>query len=102
MAPEVIANDVDYDERCDAWGVGVLAYFVLTGRLPFRGKMRSQIFENVQQQVLPCEPLLQSPACSPAARDFVESLLVKDPAGRMTVDEALRHDWMTETFVKTA
>ena len=33
MAPEVIKDD--YNEKCDIWSIGVIAYILLTGRQPF-------------------------------------------------------------------
>ncbi|EED96640.1 predicted protein, partial [Thalassiosira pseudonana CCMP1335] len=35
MAPQVLAGD--YDERCDLWSVGVVAYLLLSGNQPFWG-----------------------------------------------------------------
>jgi len=36
MAPEVIKSC--YTEKCDLWSVGVLAFIMLVGRVPFKGK----------------------------------------------------------------
>ena len=38
MAPEILfLEDGTYDKACDLWSVGVLAYFLLIGTLPFKG-----------------------------------------------------------------
>ena len=35
MAPEVISGS--YDERCDIWAIGVIAFLLLSGEPPFGG-----------------------------------------------------------------
>ncbi len=53
IAPEVLRNK--YTLSADLWSVGIIAYLLLTGRLPFAGEegeevsdlfMRKQIFQN--------------------------------------------------------
>jgi calcium-dependent protein kinase len=97
VAPEVLSNG-PYDQQCDAWSLGVLSFFTLTGQVPFQGSNMENIFDNIQNSSVPAAPLQDSKLCSDAARDFVSRLLVKDAAGRMTVGEALKHDWMSESL----
>ncbi len=40
MAPEQFKNAKDADVRCDVYGLGATLYVMLTGQLPFRGKVR--------------------------------------------------------------
>jgi calcium-dependent protein kinase len=42
MAPEVFEG-TGYDEKCDVWSIGVIAYFMLSGQPPFFGKDDFQI-----------------------------------------------------------
>ena len=37
MAPEVIEGK-DYDNKCDLWSIGVIAFFMLCGKPPFMGR----------------------------------------------------------------
>ena len=37
MAPEIIEG-INYDEKCDLWSIGVIAFILLSGTLPFSGK----------------------------------------------------------------
>jgi len=105
MAPEVIRRK--YGFECDLWSAGVVAYQMLSGRLPFPGPPHSdhtldrdgRVLETFKQ-ILQTKPDLESdpwPHISRSARDFVQRLLVKSPTKRMTVEEALAHPWITRS-----
>jgi calcium-dependent protein kinase len=44
MAPEIIANEKPYNEKVDIWSVGVITFILLSGRPPFKGRARDEIF----------------------------------------------------------
>lgn len=96
LAPEVIKQD--YAHECDVWGVGVMAYLLLTGRYPFRDEEgQQQTAKEVWRAVLYEEPDFETdpwPRISGEAKDLVSSLLVKDPSGRISAREALSHPWL--------
>ena len=43
MAPEIIKK-VKYDSKVDIWSFGILAYIILSGRPPFLGKTKEEIY----------------------------------------------------------
>ena len=43
MAPEIVKK-VKYDTKVDIWSLGVLTYIMLSGRPPFNGKSKDEIF----------------------------------------------------------
>lgn len=48
MAPEQIQGRVDFlDPRSDIWAIGVMFYELLTGKLPFNGKTRQALTEQI-------------------------------------------------------
>lgn len=46
MAPEVL-ND-RYNNKCDVWSCGVIMYILLSGKPPFRGVSRKNIFNKIR------------------------------------------------------
>ena len=49
MSPEQMRSSRDVDARTDVWSLGVVAYQILTGRVPFEGKGLTQIITSVLQ-----------------------------------------------------
>lgn len=94
VAPEVIKGR--YDERCDVWGVGVIAFLLLSGETPFGGcggEPMVQVRESILSGRFEFEPRDIWDQVSPMAKDFIAKLLVIDPANRPTAGEAQQHPW---------
>lgn len=110
--PIYIAPDVlrcRYSHPADMWSVGIVAYMLLTGRLPFTGEegdevaelyMSKHVYNNkdVFRAVLYADLDFESSpwdVISPEARELVSSLLHREADKRPTAEEALRHPWLT-------
>ena len=94
VAPEVIQGH--YDEKCDLWAIGVVAFLVLSGEAPF-GDAESPVAElkkNILEGRYHWEPAEIWDTVSPQAKDFVQRLLVTDPELRPTAAEAQNHPWI--------
>ena len=97
MAPEVLSSQVL--PASDVWSAGVMAHQLLTGRLPFddhRNPFAPSI-SAVWRSVLCDKVAYNMPwweGVSDDAKDFVASLLQRDPAKRPTAKEALKHPWL--------
>jgi RAC serine/threonine-protein kinase len=50
LAPEVL-DDNDYGRAVDWWGVGVVMYEMMCGRLPFYSRDHEKLFEMILMQV---------------------------------------------------
>jgi len=48
MAPEIIESRNPYDQKVDLWSLGVVTFILLSGRPPFKGRGRDEIFETIQ------------------------------------------------------
>jgi calcium-dependent protein kinase len=46
MAPEIVKK-VKYDTKVDIWSLGVLSYILLSGKPPFGGRSKEEIFLQV-------------------------------------------------------
>jgi len=96
VAPEVIRGS--YDERCDVWAIGVMAYLLLSGEPPFggcrNGDSARTIARNIMHGAVCFRPTKKWMNISWTAREFISSLLVKDPNSRPTATEAQNHKWI--------
>jgi len=100
LAPEVIRQNA-YNEACDMWSLGVIVFSLLTGTIPFDGVKTDQ----VKKAILYSEVAMEGPewhGISDLAKEFVESLLRKQPTDRPTAEKALQHPWLTSTSGRSA
>ena len=97
-APEVILGS--YDERCDVWALGVIAYLLLCGEPPFGGLDGPDSLVAMRDNILKCEYEFEPEdvweGVSVAATDCIERLLVLDVACRPTAREVQRDPWLVE------
>ena len=47
IAPEVI--DQHYGYECDMWSMGVVVYMMMTGKVPFNGMSKFELFANIKK-----------------------------------------------------
>ncbi|MEE8106719.1 MAG: protein kinase, partial [Planctomycetota bacterium] len=84
LAPERLASVREADRSTDMYGIGVIGYELLTGRLPFDPSMRQrQLVRAVVEEMPP------RPPGPPHLVELVMALLEKSPAARPTADEAM-------------
>ncbi|VDP43064.1 unnamed protein product, partial [Schistosoma margrebowiei] len=93
MAPEMIRHE-PYGKAVDAWSCGVLLFLLLSGSLPFYGT-RDILFTQIVSGRYHRQPQVWN-MISPEARDLVSRLLEVDPTQRLTIEEALRHPWISQ------
>lgn len=96
MAPEVIKGK--YDEKCDVWSTGILAFMLLSSSLPFFGKTRRDVIRRIMQGKLNYKARRWN-TVSQQAKDFVTSLLVQDLNDRPSCSDALKHEWFWDSKV---
>nr|QPL17779.1 protein kinase B isoform c [Bursaphelenchus xylophilus] len=77
LAPEVL-DDNDYGRSVDWWGLGVVMYEMMCGRLPFYSKEHEKLFELILSGNIRYPSKL-----SQEARHLLSNLLVKTPGQRL-------------------
>ncbi len=81
MAPEIALKPDTADPRADLYSLGITAYQMLTGILPFEGKTSIEtILKHVQEEPIP--PRAINPEISDALNSAILKLLVKKPDDR--------------------
>ncbi|KAI0067554.1 kinase-like protein [Artomyces pyxidatus] len=90
MAPEMLKME-PYSYGVDFWAMGVLLFFLLTGRMPFGAEFHNRadiVMSSIMGEDIRFE---ESDYVDSEMQDFVRSLLAKDPASRPTVHAMKAH-----------
>ncbi|XP_071547467.1 phosphorylase b kinase gamma catalytic chain, skeletal muscle/heart isoform isoform X3 [Panulirus ornatus] len=97
LAPELLRCNMmeeaaGYAHQIDLWACGVIMYTLLVGCPPFWHRKQMVMLRNIMEG----KYSFQSPEwedITDAPKDLISKLLVVDPAKRITVQEALSHDF---------
>jgi len=95
MAPEVLKGS--YTKQADVWSVGVIAYMLLSSQMPFYGRKRQHIVEQVLAGKYDFRGRRWRKVTQPA-KDFVQDLLVLDPDERLDAERASSCVWLNKRF----
>lgn len=98
MAPEVLKGG--YTAKADLWSVGVIAYMLMSSQMPFYGRKRRHIVE----QIMRCQYSFKGQRwkrISRQAKMFIEDLLVLDADERLDAEDALGSTWLNQSFTAT-
>lgn len=81
VSPEQIRSTKDVDPRADVWSLGVTAYELLTGALPFEGDTSLETFAKILEDA-PLPPSRRRPDLAAGWDDVVMGCLNKDRHAR--------------------
>uniref|UniRef100_A0A671TRV6 non-specific serine/threonine protein kinase n=1 Tax=Sparus aurata TaxID=8175 RepID=A0A671TRV6_SPAAU len=95
LAPEVL-EDNDYGRAVDWWGLGVVMYEMMCGRLPFYNQDHERLFELILMEEIRFPRNL-----SPEAKSLLAGLLKKDPKQRLGGGPDDAKEVMTHKFFIT-
>ncbi|CAN0248820.1 RAC-alpha serine/threonine-protein kinase-like [Petromyzon marinus] len=96
LAPEVL-EDNDYGRAVDWWGLGVVMYEMMCGRLPFYNQDHEKLFELILMEDIRFPRTLSNDA-----KALLSGLLLKDPKKRLgggpdDAKEIMRHSFFAGT-----
>ena len=100
VAPEVI--NLEYNEKCDIWSIGIILYNLLTGKIPSNGLSDHQILQTIKNSQIDLSSLEFTPI-SASCKGLLAKLLIRDPKKRPSALEALLDPWFmqeNEDFMK--
>ncbi|ODV78561.1 Ca2+/calmodulin-dependent protein kinase [Suhomyces tanzawaensis NRRL Y-17324] len=92
MAPEMFDRKKGHDFSVDIWAIGVIAYFMLCGYMPFDCETDSETREAIANADYPYEPAEYWDHISPDAKLFIDSCLQIN--NRPGARELMAHSWI--------
>ena len=97
VAPELLEGS--YGPEIDIWSIGVIAYILLTGYPPFHGKSNNRIYARIRESEV---KFRRSEWCmlSSDSMHLVKQILTKDIKKRISVTQALEHNWIKNSQEK--
>lgn len=88
-SPECIKGGSYDGRKSDIWSVGVVAYAMVTGELPWTRKNQIQLFDQI------CKGDYIIPSyVSDGCRHFIHCLMEPNPEIRYSIQQALTHPWI--------
>ena len=77
MAPEIIKK-LEYDSSVDIWALGVLSYIMLSGKPPFKGRTKDQVFVEITTKNINYSGEMWK-SISKDAKNLIRKMLIRDP-----------------------
>ena len=91
VAPEILLR-TPYNKEVDIWSMGVILYYMLCGRLPYRGRKEQEVAEKIVYDELEFDED-DWETRSVTVQDLIKACLNKDKDKRIKIDEFINHPW---------
>jgi serine/threonine protein kinase len=92
MAPEIIKK-LPYDCSVDIWALGVLTFIMLSGKPPFKGRTKDDVFVEITTKNIAYAGDTWK-LISKEAKNFIRKMLIRDPKSRSTAEDLLKDEFI--------
>ena len=96
VAPEVLLR-TPYNKEVDIWSLGVILFYMLSGKLPFRGRKEQEVAEKIVYDPLEFDED-DWDTRSQRVQDLIKCCLEKKAEDRMTIDSFINHPWFKKNM----
>ena len=102
MAPEIFANSEPFDGfAIDLWSTGVILYIMLTGFPPYdQATLADPRFESIVNGRLVAQLEEWGVHLSQEVGNLLQNMLQLDPSNRLTLNQVMRHPWVTANEIE--
>lgn len=90
LSPEMLSGDF-YGYSVDWWALGVIAFRLVCGRLPFSNPNLSKLYDRIMACSYRFPVNLETDA-----KDFISGLLKKDPNDRLSIEQIKTHKFFAD------
>ena len=96
VAPEVLLR-TPYNKEVDIWSLGVILFYMLSGKLPFRGRKEQEVAEKIVYDPLEFDED-DWETRSQRVQDLISCCLEKKKEKRISIDEFINHPWFKKNM----
>ena len=80
------AKGLEADDRCDIYALGVIAYCMFAGRLPYKGEPMAMLFQHLEGNAPPVHEIKED--IPPALSELVQKMMAVEAKNRIqTMDD---------------
>lgn len=96
LAPEIIKGE-PYNTKSDIWGMGVVLYSMVNGKLPFNATNKKDLFNQILK-----EDIKFNRNISDTLKDLINKMLNKNQYARISLEQIKEHPWFSMNMYQTA
>ncbi|KAL6486385.1 hypothetical protein MHYP_G00057770 [Metynnis hypsauchen] len=94
MAPEVISK-IPYGTEVDVWSLGIMVVEMVDGEPPYFSDTPVAAMKRLRDE--PAPSVRNSSKISPVLRDFLDSMLTREPLQRASASDLLKHPFLLQS-----